>query len=1469
MVEECNLLSTATRNPGYETKNVIEVNTISSENLRFFRNSISGGEQGILMSNKGEVAGKNNSILENTFSDSYYAGVSVINQNDLKIKANLIEGPLEGRGIFANYCSGSLEIIGNHIHPARGAGITLTNSLGEAEKYGIIANNFITSIGTGLDVRASSYQKIYHNTIHNTHISSTAGTPTVFIGGAANYFLELKNNLFTSHNNLTLWVPDPSDISLLDHNGFYTSGKTILLWESNDINNLSALTDLYPDHSSLFADPLYVNETDLHAQAGILANAGASLTEAVFSVDIDGDLRDDTPSIGADEFKASETIPMAGEYSIDPNGTGERNFLSINKAVSSLQTLGISEVVTFKIASGKYNEQVIFPYINGASSSNTISFESASSKREDVLIHYAATGEENNYLIKINNGSYYRLKNLSFKAEGEVYIKGLTSNRSRIEDLVVDNCFFTSRYSYLVGQGHITLDPLYGGDFHIINNKFTGGYSAINITSTTTVNVENNIIDTEKSGIGIREFSEVQVRDNFVKVKSGTGIGISSSKGQVDVRTNQVSSFGYGISISGVKSPQDKVSKVINNYVLLKGDYASAAFSTYSNDYQKILNNTFISTGRGAGVYYDGRYSVGNELVNNIIQSQKDYAIEVNVSEGLLRLDYNNYFTEHTYFAYWDQTQIADFNIWKTTTGTDLNSHNVDPLLESEKYPYFNEAALFNAGLALAEVGTDFEADIRDESPSIGADEHDGKLLLDVTITGEGRISRIPEGLKYPSGTEVTLTATPEFGYKFHAWEGDFTSRESTTNFTVDSAMNLTAVFVKDMDLTYTKVDPLCPENSTGSIDLIINGGASPYIIDWSHDGLGEEDPTKDTEDLANIPAGIYTVQVTDAGGSFKELTVELTASDEEAPWPFPNSGVTISLSREGTATLTTEMVEFWSYDNCKIESMELSKTEFGCNDIGVNTVVFTVRDSSGNSASADVEVTVEKGDYNGTTELPAIADKEVVLSGSCDFIIPDYTGEVSGAATCAQLTYTQSPEAGTVLTLADSGIEVIVTGEDELQNKLTSSFILNVLDETPPQMTVVEDKEVKLESCEFTIPDYSSETTASDSCGEVTMTQSPAIGTTISGHQTIQLITLTATDEQQNATEISFWITLLDEQVPQIETISDQVLTLDENCEAVVPDYSSLALVTDNCSTEFTINQDPPAETVITESAEIFLVATDAAGNFTSTTFWVNLEGGAAFLFYLDQDGDGFGVDDPSTNIESCRESEPGYSTVAGDCDDNNLSVHPGAFDIRGDGIDQDCSGADELLSCIGNDRLDVNQVCPIDSSQESWVIFNPSSCAVEVLWETKEGHDGSFVAYPGETKLDTPAGTTKTLLTLFWQDKSGVNKRSIIVAKDVNCSGVISASLEASSEGMVYPNPIADNGFWIDFPEEVGGQTFQTQIFNLNGQVLLQGSFAVPIGGGEMFWEIDHSFWEAGTYPLLIQNGIRAFRIHLMVVK
>lgn len=70
-----------------------------------------------------------------------------------------------------------------------------------------------------------------------------------------------------------------------------------------------------------------------------------------------------------------------------------------------------------------------------------------------------------------------------------------------------------------------------------------------------------------------------------------------------------------------------------------------------------------------------------------------------------------------------------------------------------------------------------------------------------------------------------------------------------------------------------------------------------------------------------------------------------------------------------------------------------------------------------------------------------------------------------------------------------------------------------------------------------------------------------------------------------------------------------------------------------------------------------------------------------SAPYFYLDNDGDGFGM--LTDSIKACSTPE-GYADNFLDCNDNDELIYPGANEIPNDGIDQDCDGLD-LVTNIG----------------------------------------------------------------------------------------------------------------------------------------------------------------------------------------
>jgi len=70
-------------------------------------------------------------------------------------------------------------------------------------------------------------------------------------------------------------------------------------------------------------------------------------------------------------------------------------------------------------------------------------------------------------------------------------------------------------------------------------------------------------------------------------------------------------------------------------------------------------------------------------------------------------------------------------------------------------------------------------------------------------------------------------------------------------------------------------------------------------------------------------------------------------------------------------------------------------------------------------------------------------------------------------------------------------------------------------------------------------------------------------------------------------------------------------------------------------------------------------------------------IDEGVTTTFYLDGDSDNYGLDASTTQACSLP---AGYAAVGGDCDDVDPAVNPGATEVCGNGIDDNCSGTIDL---------------------------------------------------------------------------------------------------------------------------------------------------------------------------------------------
>jgi len=94
------------------------------------------------------------------------------------------------------------------------------------------------------------------------------------------------------------------------------------------------------------------------------------------------------------------------------------------------------------------------------------------------------------------------------------------------------------------------------------------------------------------------------------------------------------------------------------------------------------------------------------------------------------------------------------------------------------------------------------------------------------------------------------------------------------------------------------------------------------------------------------------------------------------------------------------------------------------------------------------------------------------------------------------------------------------------------------------------------------------------------------------------------------------------------------------------------------------------------------------------------------------------------------------GYTINEGDCNDNNAAIHPGATEICGDGIDQDCNGSD--LQCAQSWYKDADKDKYSDGTSHQSV-NRPASyyLASELTATSGDCNDNNAAIHPGATEI------------------------------------------------------------------------------------------------------------------------------------
>ena len=197
----------------------------------------------------------------------------------------------------------------------------------------------------------------------------------------------------------------------------------------------------------------------------------------------------------------------------------------------------------------------------------------------------------------------------------------------------------------------------------------------------------------------------------------------------------------------------------------------------------------------------------------------------------------------------------------------------------------------------------------------------------------------------------------------------------------------------------------LCFGNNTGSIDLSVSGGTSPYTYSWSNSST--------TQDIQNLIAGTYNVTVTDANGCIAVMSINVTQPAIPLSVGYTTTNVSCFGLSDGSIDVTPlggtgPFTYFWTTG---LASQDLS-------NIPAGQYIIAITDANNCVTSAQITVNQPTAPLSGTiTQLP------ITCYGAND---GQLTANANGGTAPYSYTWSPSGQTGSIASMLAPGTYVV-----------------------------------------------------------------------------------------------------------------------------------------------------------------------------------------------------------------------------------------------------------------------------------------------------------------------------------------------------------------------------------------------------------------------------------------------------------
>jgi len=428
---------------------------------------------------------------------------------------------------------------------------------------------------------------------------------------------------------------------------------------------------------------------------------------------------------------------LAGSYLIGPNG----NFTTLAAAVDSLNAVGISDRVTFKLEPEVFSGSIRIGPFPGAGT-DLVAFVASESQAATIT-----SSDNSRPAITVDGASHLHFENLRVVSTGTA--QPALSIRGNASDAYLVSCEFES------AGNSPTVEIVDGSsDVRFRFCRMSGGSDGVSMSSElvsgTNNRLEKCLIDSVQRAVYVSKQTNCRIEQCDLRPNSAVGsgatgvyIGAQNALDSVLVLGNTISelrtSSGYAVAIR--HTPQTSMARLVaaNNFIrtfLNTGSSQVRALFLSAGD-NRIVNNSILAndvtaTGTSYAIYdgltaAESRVTLLNNILVNLEATRPAYGLFVLTNAGQLNSSHNLFYgTGLAYQTGWLLSGYSTLAAWQSGTGQDVFSVSGNPQFASDTDLHLLPSAALthqNGAVAL-DVTVDNDGETRFQPPDIGADEY-------------------------------------------------------------------------------------------------------------------------------------------------------------------------------------------------------------------------------------------------------------------------------------------------------------------------------------------------------------------------------------------------------------------------------------------------------------------------------------------------------------------------------------------------------------------------------------------------------------------------------------------------------------------------------------------------------------------------------------------------------------------------